>query len=182
MKARFLIPLGLFVLIAIFLGIGLKLDPKEVPSPLIGKPAPAFELPSLDDPATLVRPSDYKGKVWLFNVWATWCVSCRAEHATLVEFSRQNVLPIVGLNYKDDADAAKQWLATLGNPYVVNAFDEKGRVAIDWGVYGAPETYLIDQQGIIRFKQIGAVTPEVIRDKLLPMIKSLREHPPAGSA
>ncbi len=179
MKTRYLIPLALFVLIAVFLGIGLKLDPKEVPSPLIGKPAPAFELPSLENPEKTVSTADFKGKIWLFNVWATWCVSCRAEHETLVEFSRQNVLPIVGLNYKDDADAAKQWLATLGNPYIVNAFDKKGRVGIDWGVYGTPETYLIDQQGIIRFKQIGAVTPKVIQDKLLPMIKSLRENPPA---
>ncbi len=174
MKTRYLIPLVIFVLIAVFLGIGLKLDPRKVPSPLIGKPAPDFNLPSLHDPDRMVKPADFKGKVWLFNVWATWCVSCRAEHATLVEFSRQNVLPIVGLNYKDDPEAAKQWLATLGNPYIVNAVDKKGRVAIDWGVYGAPETYLIDQQGIIRFKQIGAVTPEVIQNKLLPMIQKLR--------
>lgn len=176
MKARFLIPLGLFVLIAIFLGIGLKLDPKEVPSPLIGKPAPAFELPSLDDPATLVRPSDYKGKVWLFNVWATWCVSCRAEHRLLVELSKHTNVPIVGLDYKDEADAAKQWLRQLGNPYVVTAFDERGRIAIDWGVYGTPETYVIDKDGIIRYKQIGPIDANVLQEKILPLIRQLQEE------
>ena len=174
MKIRFLIPLIIFALIAVFLGIGLKLNPREVPSPLIGKPAPAFNLPSLQLPEKMVQPADFKGQVWLLNVWATWCVSCRAEHQTLVQFNRQQLLPIVGLNYKDESDAAKQWLESLGNPYLVNAFDENGRVAIDWGVYGAPETYIIDKQGIVRLKHIGPVTPDVLSSKIIPLVKSLQ--------
>lgn len=175
MKVRFLIPLLIFALIAVFLAIGLKLDPREVPSPLIGKVAPAFNLPSLQNPKKMVQPADFKGQVWLLNVWATWCVSCRAEHETLVRLNRQNIVPIVGLNYKDEATSAKQWLADLGNPYLINAFDENGRVAIDWGVYGAPETYVIDKAGTVRHKHIGPVTNEVLRETILPMVKLLQE-------
>lgn len=174
MKVRFLIPLLLFGVIALFLGIGLKLDPRAVPSPLIGKPAPAFSLASLSDPQKMVRNEDFKGRVWLFNVWATWCVSCRAEHATLVSLSRNIGIPIVGLNWKDEAEAAKEWLRALGDPYEAVAFDPIGRTAIDWGVYGAPETYLIDKQGIVRLKHTGPVNGEVIREKILPLIKELR--------
>jgi len=150
MKARFLVPLLLFGVIAIFLALGLKLDPREVPSPLIGKSAPGFSLPSLNDPQKMVSNEDFKDQVWLFNVWATWCVSCRAEHATLVNLNKQIDVPIVGLDWKDETAAAQQWLRSLGNPYEAVAFDSTGRTAIDWGVYGAPETYLIDQQGQVR--------------------------------
>lgn len=174
MKIRFLAPLIIFVLIAVFLGIGLKLDPREVPSPLIGKPAPAFNLPSLYAPEKTVQPDDFKGQVWLMNVWATWCASCRAEHETLVRFNRQNLVPIVGLNYKDESVAAKQWLTNLGNPYLINAFDENGRVAIDWGVYGAPETYVIDKQGIVRHKHTGPVDMEVLNSKIIPLVETLQ--------
>jgi len=170
---RYLLPLGIFVVMAVFLGIGLTLDPKEVPSPFIGKPAPQFSLPRLDNGESF-SPTEMKGKVWFLNVWATWCVSCRAEHATMVGFSRQNLIPIVGLNYKDDNGEARRWLQRLGNPYYANAVDADGRVAIDWGVYGAPETFLIDKKGIVRYKQIGPVTPQALSETLIPMIKQLK--------
>jgi cytochrome c biogenesis protein CcmG/thiol:disulfide interchange protein DsbE len=176
MKAKFLIPLLIFLVIAGFLAVGLVLDPKEVPSPLIGKPAPALSLPALDDPSRIITTEEFKGKTWMLNVWATWCVSCRAEHRVLVDMARHSDIPIVGLDYKDDAADAKRWLQQLGNPYVVTAFDEKGRIAIDWGVYGTPETYVIDKAGIIRFKQIGPINTEVLQDKILPLIKQLEEE------
>lgn len=175
MKIRFLIPLFIFGLIAVFLGVGLKLDPREVPSPLIGKPAPSFALPALSDPDRVITPEDFKGKVWLMNVWATWCVSCRAEHETLVELKRLKIVPIIGLNYKDENDAAKSWLQELGNPYQANAVDADGRIAIDYGVYGAPETYIIDKQGIIRHKHIGPVTPDIVNKTIIPMVTELRK-------
>ena len=173
MKARFLVPLLLFGVITVFLALGLKLDPREVPSPLIGKSAPGFSLPSLDDPQKMVSNEDFKGQVWIFNVWATWCVSCRAEHETLVNLNNQIDVPIVGLDWKDETAAAQQWLQSLGNPYEAVAFDASGRTAIDWGVYGAPETYVIDQQGIIRYKHTGPLDDEILRDKILPLVKEL---------
>jgi cytochrome c biogenesis protein CcmG/thiol:disulfide interchange protein DsbE len=172
--SRFLIPLALFLVIVVFLAIGLRLNPREVPSPLIDKPAPAFRLARLDRPQETVRAEDLRGQVWLLNVWASWCVACLQEHPLLVEFSRQGVVPIYGLNYKDRPDAAQAWLARHGNPYTMSIVDGDGRVGIDYGVYGVPETFLIDQQGLIRFKQIGPVTPEVIERKILPLIKQLR--------
>ena len=176
MKARFLIPLIIFIgLVAVF-GIGLTLDPREVPSPLINKPAPEFALPALSDPAKQVRKKDLQGGVTLFNVWASWCVSCREEHPFLVKLSREHVVPIYGLNYKDTREAAHQWLNRLGNPYVDSAFDEKGRVGIDWGVYGVPETFLVDRSGMIRYKQIGPITPEVWEKTILPKIKALQSE------
>ena len=176
MKAKFLIPLVLFIALAVLLGIGLGLNPKEVPSPLVGKPAPRLSLPALDDPERIVTTEEFRGKPWLLNVWATWCVSCRAEHRLLVELSKHTNVPIVGLDYKDEADAAKQWLRQLGNPYVVTAFDERGRIAIDWGVYGTPETYVIDKDGIIRYKQIGPIDANVLQEKILPLIRQLQEE------
>jgi cytochrome c biogenesis protein CcmG/thiol:disulfide interchange protein DsbE len=170
---RYLIPLLLFSVIAVFLALGLKLDPRDVPSPLIGKPAPAFSLPSLDNPQKRVSNEDFKGRIWLFNVWATWCVSCRAEHATLVKLSQNIGIPIVGLDWKDEASAAKEWLSSLGNPYEAVAFDASGRTAIDWGVYGAPETYIIDSQGIIQYKHTGPLSDEIIQEKVLPVISKL---------
>ncbi|MGF1548548.1 MAG: DsbE family thiol:disulfide interchange protein [Thiotrichales bacterium] len=175
MKLRFLIPLIIFLGISAFLYMGLSLDPREVPSPLIGKPAPTFALPSLHDTSKTITPADYKGQIWLMNVWATWCASCRAEHATLVRLSRETDIPIVGLNYKDNDDDARKWLIALGDPYASVAVDANGRIAIDWGVYGAPETYVIDQQGLIQHKHIGPVTPEVLQEKILPLIARLRE-------
>jgi len=174
--SRYFLPLGIFIVMAVFLGIGLTLDPKEVPSPFIGKPAPEFSLPRLDNAQQNLSPKDMQGQVWLLNVWATWCVSCRAEHATLVNFSRNNPIPIVGLNYKDDNNDAQRWLQRLGNPYYANAVDADGRVAIDWGVYGAPETFVIDKKGIIRYKHIGPVTRQSLSEILLPLITKLQDE------
>ena len=171
--SRYLVPIG-FLLLIILLGIGLTLDPREVPSPFIGKPAPDFTLPRLEQPEQTISPKDMLGQVWLLNVWATWCNACRAEHDTLVSLSRMNIAPILGLNYKDQSPMASRWLQQLGNPYVANAVDADGRVGIDWGVYGAPETFIVDKKGIIRHKHIGPVYPAVIEEKIIPMIKQLQ--------
>ncbi|MFM2059526.1 MAG: hypothetical protein RLY71_3911 [Pseudomonadota bacterium] len=170
---KFLVPLAVFLVLAVFLARGLKLDPREVPSPLINKPAPTFELTRLDDASQTIRRDDMLGKVWMLNVWASWCVACREEHPLLVEFSRRKLLPIYGLNYKDKRPDGLGWLNQFGNPYDASLFDDKGRVGIDFGVYGVPETFIIDKQGVIRFKQIGPVTPEVIRDKIEPLVRQL---------
>jgi cytochrome c biogenesis protein CcmG, thiol:disulfide interchange protein DsbE len=171
---RFLIPLGIFIVLLLFLAFGLRLDPRKVPSPLIDKPAPAFSLPRLDDPRQRVAEKDLLGKVWLLNVWASWCVSCREEHPVLVGLSKRNVVPIYGLNYKDERKDALAWLGQFGNPYTISIMDADGRVGIDYGVYGVPETYVIDKQGVIRYKQIGPVTPEVLDAKILPLVRKLQ--------
>ena len=171
--SRYFIPLAVFGVLVVFLAVGLRHDPHEVPSPLIDKPAPAFQLSQLDEPAKTFSANEMRGKVWLLNVWASWCVSCREEHPLLVELSRTKTVPIYGLNYKDKRDDALSWLRDFGNPYVLSAFDSDGRVGIDYGVYGVPETYLIDRDGIIRYKQIGPVTQEFLNDKLVPMVKEL---------
>ena len=152
--ARYALPLGAFLALAILLGVGLGLDPREVPSPLVGKAAPHFDLPQLHRADERFSEKDMRGKVWLLNVWASWCVSCRDEHPVLVELARSGVMPIVGLNYKDRREDGMAWLARFGNPYVLSAYDEQGRVGIDYGVYGVPETYLIDKRGVIRYKKI----------------------------
>jgi cytochrome c biogenesis protein CcmG/thiol:disulfide interchange protein DsbE len=170
---RFLIPLVILFGLVWFLGAGLKLDPKEVPSPLIGKPAPSFELTRLDNATKTIRNTDLLGKVWMLNVWASWCAACRQEHPLLVDFARQKQLPIYGLNYKDDRLAGLRWLANFGNPYEASLYDQDGRVGIDFGVYGVPETFIIDRQGVIRFKQIGPVTPEVLRTQIEPLVRQL---------
>ena len=170
---KFLIPMGIFLVLVLFLGTGLKLDPKEVPSPLIGKPAPAFALARLDDPAQTIRRDDLLGQVWMLNVWASWCVACREEHPLLVEFAKSKMLPIYGLNYKDKPAAGQKWLADFGNPYNASLTDLDGRVGIDYGVYGVPETFIMDRQGVVRFKQIGPITPEVIRTKIEPLVRQL---------
>ena len=177
-KRYFLIPLALFLILAAFLAVGLNRDPHEVPSPLVGKPAPMFVLPRLDaEPgaqAATFGPKDMAGKVWLLNVWASWCVSCRQEHPVLVDFAKSGVAPLIGLDYKDQRAEAKGWLAQFGNPYTLSVVDADGRVGIDYGVYGVPETYVIDKAGTIRFKQIGPVTREVLQAKILPLIKELQ--------
>ena len=166
-------PLVLFVLLAAFLWRGLKLDPREVPSPLVDKPAPAFALTRLDDASRTIRRDDMLGKVWMLNVWASWCEACRTEHPTLVSFAKTGTVPIVGLNYKDTRNEGLGWLARFGDPYAMSLFDEKGRVGIDFGVYGVPETFVIDKQGVVRFKLIGPLTPELITTKIRPLLKSL---------
>ena len=172
---RFLWPLGIFIVLAAFLAVGLQLNPREVPSPLIGKPTPGFTLPQLHAPEQSFSPEQMKGRVWLFNVWASWCVSCRQEHPLLVQMSQQKLLPIIGLDYKDQRDDALAWLHQHGDPYELSVMDADGRIGIDYGVYGVPETYLIDKQGIIRFKQIGPLTPEIVQQKLLPLIRELEK-------
>ncbi len=167
------IPLVVFALLVGFFAIGLTRDPREVPSPLIGKPAPRFQLTRLHEPARTFGPEEMRGKVWLLNVWASWCVSCRVEHPVLVEMSRRNLVPIVGLDYKDQRADGLKWLTTHGDPYVLSAFDDQGKVGIDFGVYGVPETFVIDQHGVIRYKQIGPITPEALQKKILPLVKEL---------
>jgi len=171
---KYFLPLAVLAVVVGFLGVGLKLDPREVPSPLIGKAAPPFSLPVLHEPAKTVSNTDLKGQVWLLNVWASWCVSCREEHPVLVELSKQKIVPIIGLNYKDQSDDARAWLKRFGDPYVMSLVDEKGQIGIDYGVYGVPETYVIDRDGVIRYKKIGPVTPETVRDKILPLLQQLK--------
>ena len=170
---RYLLPLGIFVLLVFLLGVGLSLNPREVPSPLIGKPAPAFQLPQLHDPAKTFSPKELQGKVWVLNVWASWCVACRDEHPVLTALARSGIAPVYGLNYKDQRDEAIEWLRRFGDPYQASLFDADGRVGIDYGVYGVPETYVIDKQGVIRYKRIGPVTPDIVQSKVAPLIAEL---------
>jgi cytochrome c biogenesis protein CcmG/thiol:disulfide interchange protein DsbE len=170
---RFIIPLGIFALLVFFLWRGLGLDPRKVPSPLIDKPAPVFALTRLDDAAKTIARDDMLGKVWMLNVWASWCVACREEHPTLVAFSKTKALPIIGLNYKDTRPDGLGWLNRFGDPYDASIFDEDGRVGIDFGVYGVPETFVIDKRGVIRFKHVGPITPEIVQTHIQPLLKAL---------
>lgn len=174
MKAKFLIPLLLFVILVGFLAVGLNRDPHEVPSPLIGKQAPAFELPQLAEPQKTFSPESMKGEPWILNVWASWCVACREEHPVLVELGKLKVAPIIGLDYKDKRDDAMAMLTRQGNPYDLSAFDANGRVGIDYGVYGVPETYVIDKAGVIRFKHIGPITMDLLNKKIIPLLGELK--------
>ena len=169
------IPIGLFVLLVALLAFGLTNDPKEVPSPFIGKPAPDFTTNRLYGGET-ISVDGMKGKAWVLNVFASWCVSCRAEHKLITELANKTTTPIVGLNYKDETVDAKQWLASFGNPYDMVAVDYKGNIGIDWGVYGVPETFVIDKKGIIRHKQIGPVTAEALKDKIFPLVNQLEKE------
>ena len=173
--SRYLVPLAVFVVLVAFLGIGLGLNPREVPSPLVGKQAPPFRLAQLQQSEKPFGKEDMLGKVWLFNVWASWCVSCRQEHPLLMELAKTRVVPIVGLNYKDQPDEAVAWLRQFGDPYALSVADRDGRVGIDYGVYGVPETFVIDKAGVIRYKQIGPVTAQSLRDKILPLVRELQQ-------
>lgn len=173
-RVKSLIPLAIFLVMAGFLYVGLFLNPRDVPSPLINKPVPQFELGQLHDPQYRFASREMLGKVWMLNVWASWCVSCRAEHRTLVQLAKENIVPIYGLNYKDRPSDAIGWLDNLGNPYKLSAVDPDGRVGMDFGVYGVPETYVIDKQGYIRHKQTGPVTPESLSTTILPLIRELQ--------
>jgi cytochrome c biogenesis protein CcmG/thiol:disulfide interchange protein DsbE len=170
---RYLTPLVIFLALAALLYKGLALDPRLVPSPLIDKPVPEFTLPQLEQPDRQFSHLDLRGKVSLVNVWATWCVACRSEHPVLMRLAQQGI-PIYGLDYKDTRDDARRWLLQYGDPYVVNGFDEHGRVGIDWGVYGTPETFLVDKQGIIRYKRVGPMTMDIFNQDILPLIEKLR--------
>ena len=174
---RYLVPLAIFFILVAFLYRGLSLDPKRVPSPLVGKPMPEFSLPRLKDPAATLSDSDLKGKVSVLNIWATWCVSCRAEHEVLLQLANTGLVNIYGLNYKDERAKAQQWLQQLGDPYVANAFDADGRTGIDWGVYGAPETFIMDKLGMIRHKHIGPLTVDALNSTILPLIAELQATP-----
>ncbi|MBK9703764.1 MAG: DsbE family thiol:disulfide interchange protein [Betaproteobacteria bacterium] len=158
-----------------FLFVGLFLNPREVPSPLIGKPAPQFTLNQLHQPGKTLGTPDMKGQVWLLNVWASWCVSCREEHPLLVELGKAKLVPIIGLNYKDEPAAGMKWLAQNGDPYNLSVVDRDGRVGIDFGVYGVPETFVIDKQGTIRYKQIGPITVEALEKKIVPLVRELQK-------
>lgn len=169
---RFLLPLVAFVLLAVILAIGIRHAPDKdiIASPLIGKPAPDFSLPDLADGSHTVHAADFRGHWYLFNVWGTWCSDCRAEHDTLLEIRRANVVPLIGLDWKDDDAQARAWLEQLGNPYAVVAVDHAGRTAIDWGVYGAPETFLVNPQGIVVYKIVGGLTHDVWTREILPRV------------
>ncbi|HEY3103801.1 MAG TPA: DsbE family thiol:disulfide interchange protein [Pyrinomonadaceae bacterium] len=181
MKKLVFIPLALFIGLVVFLFIGLRHDPREIPSPLINKAAPSFQLPQLHDPQKTLSAQDMRGKVWLLNFWGTWCIACREEHPWLLEYAKSNAVPIVGIDYKyssdtsDERTAAMRMLAEVGNPYSLTVYDADGRVSIDYGVYGAPESFLIDKSGVIRFKQIGPITEDVWRDKIVPLARQLNQ-------
>ena len=168
---RFIWPLVIFFVLIGFFAVGLRLNPREVPSPLIGKPAPNFTLAQLHQENATIAPADMKNKVWLLNVWASWCVSCRQEHPVLMELARQDVVPIVGLDYKDDREPAKSWLNEHGNPYRLSAWDREGKVGIDYGVYGVPETFVIGRDARIAYKLVGPITPENLQSVLAPQIE-----------
>ena len=194
MKAKFLVPLLLFFGLAGFLAFGLTLNPREVPSPLIDKPAPNFKLARIDDPASTFALEEMRGQVWLLNVWASWCVACRQEHPLLVRMARQKLVPVVGLYYKEvrgdgalnvrgmaleaetalAVERARGWLSDHGDPYVLSVLDIDGRVGIDFGVYGVPETFLIDAEGRIRYKHIGPITPDSLQQVIMPKVEELR--------
>lgn len=172
---RYLIPATLFGVVAVFLLLRLQSgrDAREIPSPLLNKPAPTFSLPVLRTPEQTWSPQSMQGQVWLLNVWASWCVPCLAEHPIITQFARETRIPVIGLNYKDAPEQAIAWLERHGDPYAMNVSDRAGRVGFDYGVYGVPETFVIDAQGLIRFKHVGPLTPEVLRDRLQPVLKSL---------
>jgi cytochrome c biogenesis protein CcmG/thiol:disulfide interchange protein DsbE len=171
---RFALPLVVFVLMVGLLGYGLRLDPKKVPSPLIDKPAPEFTLSMLETPSRQLSTKDMSGQVWVLNVWASWCVSCRAEHEVITELANRKLVTVVGLNYKDEPADATRWLEQFGNPYATSVIDRDGRVGIDWGVYGVPETFVIGADGMIKYKHIGPVTHESLEQTILPMLKELK--------
>ncbi len=172
---RYLIPLAVFLVLLVFLAIGLQLKPREVPSPFIGKPAPSFTLPILGKEQSTFSPEQMKGQVWILNVWASWCVACREEHPLLVDFAKSQSTPLIGLDYKDKPDAAKAWLNKFGDPYQLSISDLSGQVGIDYGVYGVPETFVIDRSGIIRHKHIGPLTKEAVEQKIIPLIAKLQQ-------
>jgi len=174
---RYFLPLIIFFGLVWFLWRGLSLNPRDLPSVLINKPVPEFSLPQLQQPDKTLSAADMKGQVWLLNVWGSWCVSCRYEHPVLNELSRQQIVPIIGLNWKDKPEDARAWLAKYGDPYKLSVSDIDGRVAINFGVYGAPETFVIDQAGTIRYKYTGPLDAVAMRDILLPLIRDLKKTP-----
>ena len=173
-------PLGLFLVLAVFLGVGLTLNPREVPSPLIGKSAPHFQLPQLHDPEKTFSQKDMLGKVWVLNVWASWCGPCREDHPVWVDLAKTQVVPIYGLNYKDKRADSIAWLKRYGDPYVLSVADTEGRIGIDYGVYGVPETFVIDAQGVVRHKHIGPITAQVLKERIEPLLARLTAEAAGG--
>jgi cytochrome c biogenesis protein CcmG, thiol:disulfide interchange protein DsbE len=172
---RFIVPIGLFAALIGFFFVGLGRDKETLPSPLIGKPAPAFELVTVEDPHRKIATRDFAGKPYVVNIWGTWCPGCRQEHPVLLEIARRNVVPIVGIDWKDDLQLAQQWLRDLGNPYVATGFDDEGRTSIDWGAYGAPETFLVDARGIVIHKHTGPLSIEAWERDFMSKIAGSRE-------
>lgn len=176
---KFLIPIGLFALLGLLLAVAIQkmqtgeYSPRHIPSPLIGKPLPEFSLPTLHNPKKILANKDFKGKVVLINFWASWCAACKDEHPFLMALARNKQVPLIGLNYKDQRDTAQATLNAEGNPYDVSLVDADGRVGLDWGVYGVPETFVIDRNGVIRYKHVGPITPEAWEKTLLPIIRQL---------
>ncbi|MEM7083208.1 MAG: DsbE family thiol:disulfide interchange protein [Pseudomonadota bacterium] len=170
---RYAVPLLVFLAMSVFLALGLGQDPEYVPSPFIGKAVPPFTLESLDDPLQTVSTSDFKGKAFVINVWGSWCPACYDEHPYLLEYAQQGELPIVGLNWKDTREDARNWLARLGDPYVVNAYDPVGDAGINLGVYGAPESFLVSAEGVVLHKHVGPLTPAIWQAEFLSRVSAL---------
>jgi len=173
--ARYLLPVIVFLLLVPIFVVGLNRDPSELPSPFLGKPAPEFSLPTLGDPQRSVGSADYSGELALVNVWATWCVGCRQEHGYLMELAESGEIPIYGINWRDDRENALSWLGQLGDPYVASGYDGDGRVGIDWGVYGAPETFLIGPDGTVLHKHLGPLDAETWQRDFRPRIEAAKE-------
>ena len=173
---RFLLPVIFFASLSAVLAASLSNDPRRLPSAFIGKNAPQFDLPRLDNPGRNLSPGALRGQVWIMNVWASWCESCRDEHSLLVSLASKNVVPIYGLNYKDEPEAARQWLRQAGNPYIASMVDRAGQTGIDYGVYGVPETFVIDRQGVIRFKRSGPLTQTALDTQVLPLVRKLQNE------
>lgn len=174
MNRRRLVAIAIFALTAALLGVGLRLDPRELPSPLIGSPAPGFALPVLHEPDKIFTHREMLGSVWVLNVWASWCISCREEHAAITALAKSGAARVVGLNFKDEPEQARAWLARFGNPYVLSVQDREGRLGPDYGVRVVPETYVIDKGGVVRYKRVGVLTDEIVRQRILPLIEALK--------
>ncbi|HRN76350.1 DsbE family thiol:disulfide interchange protein [Ottowia sp.] len=173
-KLKFFLPLLVFLVVALFLAVGLRLNPREVPSPLVDRAAPDVRAATLHDPARQLGTQDLRGQVWVLNVWASWCVACRVEHPTLVQWAQTGNVKLYGLNYKDKRDNGLKWLSDHGNPYLESIHDESGRLGIEFGVYGVPETYVIDRAGVVRYKHTGPVTPLVLQNEVMPLLRKLQ--------
>ncbi|MFT5137029.1 MAG: cytochrome c biogenesis protein CcmG/thiol:disulfide interchange protein DsbE [Arenicella sp.] len=165
----YIVPLIAFITVAVFLGVGLTLNPRDLPSTRINKPAPTFDLELLRERGSNFSPEDFLGRRWILNTWASWCVGCRVEHPLLMQLARQTDIPMVGLNYKDDPDKAQLWLSERGDPYIKIPMDIAGNAGIDWGVYGVPETFVIDENGIVIYKHTGPITAQAVQQKILPL-------------
>jgi cytochrome c biogenesis protein CcmG/thiol:disulfide interchange protein DsbE len=178
---RRLLPLAIFIVLAALLAVGIRMnagrDMSALPSPLIGKAAPAFALPTLENPSRIVRNADLRGAPYLLNVWGSWCVNCREEHPQITALARSGKIRVIGYNYKDVPEDAQRWLDQFGDPYSVVVADEDGSGAFDWGIYGAPETYLVDGQGIVRWKTVGPISDDVIRDQIEPELAKMSAKP-----